>query len=390
MNEAETRAEHSDPALRSAPMALSRASRRKQIPATGFNCPSVMAVSMIHRTPNHRALVVACALFGWMPIALAGDWRHDLLEASGIGTGREDIQAALAARQRPDAGFEKAYTALASESFREREHAQAEFLAGGSAALDWLKSRETAEDPEVRIRSHRIVQALTASPPAMRESLLLHAMRSLLDDDAATGGVFYEWFGTPAANCRNGYRQMRFEGPEGRLSEVADGRLILPGDRPGELDQRLVLDSKQWPGRERFPDHLTVRVLLAGGEGGGGTWHLAVTIGKVKTLFHPGFQGGGFRHEEVGTHKTITPHTGMGFTPEVDELIDMTLTLDRVAAARFSLKTRIRRRDAPPFENETLIDEALFGGLTSIGLERSGRNGGDARFEHFSITIRER
>lgn len=346
---------------------------------------------------NTRACRQSLAVIWWLLASAlvradGGDWRQDLLESSGIASDPASIESALAARQQPDAGFKAAYARLGSDSFRVREQAHAEFLAGGTAALDWLARKPVPSDPEVRHRHQHIMRALAASPPAMRESLLLHAMRSLLDENTrkpGAGGIFYEWFGVPAADCIQGYRLMRYQGPpDGGLSEVRDGRLILRGGRPGDLDQRLILHTADWPGIPDLPGHLTLRVLLGGTSGGRGAWHIAVSIGDVKTLFHPEFQGGGFRHEQAGTRAPITQNTDMGFTPGADQVFDMTLHLDRATPTHFSLKTTILAQDGSLFENEALIAEEHFGGLKSIALERSGRTGGDAFFEQVSLTLR--
>lgn len=319
------------------------------------------------------------------------DWRHDLLESSGIASDHASIRAAIIARKQPGAGFETAYANLGSESYRIREEAQAEFLAGGTNAHDWLAGQPVPEDPEVRHRRHIIMRTLASSPHTMREGMLFHAKRTLLDEKKrapGSGGVFYEWFGSPAADCKKGYRLMRYDGPEnGELAQVKDGRLILRGDRPGQADQRLILQSSDWPGTPTLPEHLTVRTLLGGTAGGGGTWHVAVSIGDVKTLFHPGYQGGGFRHETVGTHDRISQNTDMGFTPGAEQMFDMTLELDRAGPDRYSLKTVVLGNDGQRFEDKTLIEKARFGRIESIAVERSGRSGGNALFEQLSITL---
>jgi len=335
------------------------------------------------------------ATFAWLLVTIvvadAGDWRHDLLASSGIGTEPAAIREALKVRTEPSEAFQTAFTNLGSESFRVREQAQAQFLAGGQAALDWLALHPVPADPEVRHRRRQILDTLSASPPAMRESLVLHAMHSLLDENArapGAGRIFYEWFGTPAADCRQGYRLMRYQGPaDAGLAEVRDGRLILSGVRNGDLDQRLILHAADWPGTPNLPRHLTLRAVLGGTDGGIGTWHIAVSIGNVKTLFHPGFRGGGFRHEEIGTRAFITKNTDMGFTPPTDQPLDLTLQLSRDSPRSFALKTLILTRDGKRFENTALIAEERFGELNSIGLERSGREGGNAFFEQFSITL---
>ncbi len=346
---------------------------------------------------SHRgllALVAVSSLFTAASVqADEGDWRHDLLEASGIASDPASIRAAMEDREPPGDGLRNAYVMLGSESFQEREQAHAEILAGGPAALDWLAQQPVPDDPEVRKRRIQIMRELSSSSPEMRQNMLSHAMRSLLDEETRMpggGGVFYEWFGTPAEDCRHGYRLMRYVGPVGgNRPHVRGGRFIVPGQRPGLADQRLILRTADWPGTERLPEHLTLRVILGGTEGGSGGWHVGVSIGDVKTLFHPGFRNGAFRHEHAETHDKITQNTDMGFTPDEGRLYRMELRLDRADPERFSLRTIITCDEGSRFEDTTLIAEEHFGEFDSIALERSGRTGGDAIFEQLALMLRE-
>ncbi len=86
------------------------------------------------------------------------------------------------------------------------------------------------------------------------------------------------------------------------------------------------------PGSDRqpeFPDRFSVRARLAAEGNNNFGWHLGISIGKVKTLFHPGVDGGAFRIETIPEHLAIVNNQEMGFTPQTDTMHDMTIEFQR-------------------------------------------------------------
>src|SRR5262249_59440646 len=79
--------------------------------------------------------------------------------------------------------------------------------------------------------------------------------------------------------------------------------------------QRLVLPASRVTGKASWPDSLEVTARLGGTAKGNGAWHVGVSIGRVKILFHPDYEGGAFRAETVDAHEEFFGNQDVGFTP---------------------------------------------------------------------------
>ena len=257
--------------------------------------------------------------------------------------------------------------------------------------LDFLDSKGPVEDPEVRVRVAEIRKTVSSGVKTRVGPILRHAAKSLLEkpEDAATGGMFYEWFGTDKANCFDGYRSLAHEGAKNFKPFVKKGRLNIPGDQVDEEDQRLSLNLADWPGGKEMPKRYVVSCLMGGDGGGAGTWHVAIGIGKVKALFHPGYDGGAFRFEQVSTLEKYSNNQDMGFTPEAGKLYRMDVTVARFPAERVGLKVIITSSEGKTFETTIQVDGDEIGPLDRISLERSGRRGGNALFDDLRVKIIE-
>src|SRR5262245_26385482 len=111
------------------------------------------------------------------------------------------------------------------------------------------------------------------------------------------GGFEVTFTGTKDAS--GGYGPLAYEAMRpGWKAEVRDGRLRLRGDHD-EGNQRMVVTSQKALGKAQWPDALDVMARLGGGGEFGGAWHVGVSVGRVKVLFHPAFDGGAFRVEDV-------------------------------------------------------------------------------------------
>ncbi|BCX47608.1 hypothetical protein HAHE_15160 [Haloferula helveola] len=325
-------------------------------------------------------------LLATAPAAL-GDWRLDLLREEGIGTGNESLEKALAGSRIETPALEKHYRQLGSESFPDRVRAQQAFLSAGPDALDWLRKQPADESPEVRFRVQEIENQLRFPAIGSRDRMIRHAAASLLEapESPATGGIFYEWFGQSQEDLGKPYRSFQFEVPEGMTGEVARGELRFSGERDGDDDQRLILRSAEWPGMERFPDQFSISAKIGGTEGGAAAWHVGITIGKVRALYHPGYAGGGFRFEQIGTTRELTRNQGMGFTPSTDELQRMLVKVRRLGDGDAELSVTIDQPDCQAFESTVRAPAEMIGPIDEVSLDRSGRTGGDARFDDFTI-----
>lgn len=320
------------------------------------------------------------------------DWRIDLLEARGIGTTGPALRKAASGTDFDTDALEAAYHQLGSERYPEREEAQKKILAMGPEALVWLREQPVSPHPEIRHRLAEIRSALEFSSGDRLERMVVHAARSLLDEigkpaDPATGGVFHEWFGLDAGPLGESYRRFQCVAPEGMKGRVENGSVVFEGKRPGDDDQRLMLHAPDWPGGDEFPADFTVSTRLGGTPGGSGAWHLGVSIGRVRALYHPGYPGGGFRFEQVGTADDLTRNASMGFTPSTDEPQWMTVQVHRLENGSVHLTVSVRQQGSAPFKTTIKAAAEMIGPIDRISLDRSGRVGGDARFSELTIEL---
>ncbi len=322
----------------------------------------------------------------------AGDWRGDLLEAEGFRTDGAGLREAMAGARLDAAKLAAAYQGLGSESFPERERAEATILSVGPDALAWLGKQPVSPQPEVRMRVKTIRRNLELASGDRRGRMLRHAAGSLLEElggapDPSTGGIFYEWFGEPARKIAPRYRTFHYTAPAGMTSRIEDRMLRHEGDRPGDDDQRLLLKAADWPGRPVFPDRFSVTTTLGGSAGGEGVWHLGVSVGGVRALYHPGYAGGAFRFEQVEGNIPTAPNRSMGFTPSTDKMQRMRVEVQRRTGGRVRLAVVIQEDGGEPFETSSEFDRDTIGPLDAISLDRSGRRGGDARFADLVVEL---
>lgn len=105
---------------------------------------------------------------------------------------------------------------------------------------------------------------------------------------------------------------------------MSQGVLRLYGNHD-EGDQRLYATSASLLGLPAFPSAVRVKTTLGGEAAGEGTWHVGVSVGNVRVLFHPGMNDGAFRVERVDNHQFLTQNESMPFTPGSGLLHRMTI-----------------------------------------------------------------
>ena len=278
-------------------------------------------------------------------------------------------------------------------------------------AIDTLVRLLTDRDSDVRI------QAMT---------LYLHATGQQLDDDAfpklalwrqdwmrrrdtfplqvplgderldATPNrtMFFETFDNEVSGIDDRYGAFQFENTlkEGGASVARNllrisGRFQVPG---ADGDQRLFLTAPTVLGRRDFPNEFRIRTRMGGSQGNPGTWHVGVSIGNLRILFHPGLKGGAFRAERIDTRQTLMLNTDLGFTPRTGVTHDVQI---KVRAAKghavyFTVVVTDGTNPKNRFERTFLASQSAVGRVNRIGLERSGRTGGTAYFGRVMVMFR--
>jgi len=212
-----------------------------------------------------------------------------------------------------------------------------------------------------------------------------------LDLQRRAGGIL-ETFQTDAADVNGGYNEFQFASTKPSKAVVKDGKLIIDGNHP-ECDQSLFITSENLIGDSRLPDTFTVRAKLGGTASGIGAYHVGISIGDLKILFHPGSNQGAFRIEDRLKHRRHTPNVNMGFTPAANQVHEMEIRVSknqrkgkRPAGRDFQLDIQIKDHDSDKIR--TLVyffSEEDFGKFNRVGLERSGRTGGDGIFSEFEF-----
>lgn len=328
-----------------------------------------------------------------MPGEVEGDWRDELLQREGIGLSKTALEEALKKGAKPSPDLEKIFERLSADKFSEREKAQEELLKGGEVALKWLRQHGPSPDPEAQRRVEGIKRLLGSLHRKEREIAVEHAMKSLLAEGderrADTGGLYFEWFGEDQAKLGKEYRQFAFENSAKRAGKVMDGQLVFSGMNGQDGDQRLVLRSEKWPGAETFGEAFQVSVKLRGESQGSGAWHLGITIGKVRALYHPGLKGGSFRFERIDNHAYLGRPGNVGFTPGEETPQWMTVRVQRLPDEKVQLEVTLEEdgKKGGRFETLVIVDADQVGELNSVSLDRSGRTGGSAYFGNFTVKL---
>lgn len=324
------------------------------------------------------------------------DWRVELLGEEGIGSSVEELQKSLTAVPKVTNELDDAFKMLASQDFDEREGGRKKLMIGGEDALKWLLEMEPSEDPELRRRVLNLIEELELVFRKDREVAVKHAVNSLLAEglegrvkSANTGGMFFEWFGKGDEELRENYRQFRFENSSKRPGKVEGTRLIFAGKAGQDGDQRLVLKSKTWPGEIEFGDRFRVSVILGGEDISSGAWHMGITIGRIRTLFHPGMQGGSFRFERIDNRKHLSGTKGVGFEPLGDSRQRMSIDVTKMLDGDVRLDVLLEKlgEGGRTFQSSITVDAEDIGDLSEVSLDRSGRSGGKAYFRDFMISL---
>ena len=334
------------------------------------------------------------AVTGMAAEDVAVDWRLELLSRERVSPETPALQEMEKQFTPSEEALKNALGRLGAEDFHTREQAQHEILRMGKDTLPWLRRQPRFEDPEVCVRLGQIERTLGADGRWTKEDLLREAVTSLLNERLGRkagkpgGSLFLETFDQDAVSLGEGYRRFRFEAGKGMTGGVAAGILRMAGNHPDDGDQRLLLDAERVTGRETFPDSFQIEARLGGDPGGEGAYHVGVSVGNVRVLFHPGYPTGGFRIERVDDHKPIISNSAMGFDPPVGKLLRMHLEVRRRPGGDVEIQAVISNGGAV-FRKSAVLAAEVIGKLDHIGLERSGRNGGDGLFDDWVVHIGE-
>ena len=205
-------------------------------------------------------------------------------------------------------------------------------------------------------------------------------------DLSAGRNTLDEAFARDQKSLAEGYGRFLYEATNRGPAKAADGKLRIDGNNP-EGDQRLYITSQRMIGRDRWPGGLEVRAKMGGELGNNFGWHLGLSVGRVKVLFHPGLRGGGFRAETTDGHRNLFANENMSFEPVNGVMHEMILRVTKTKAGADFDVTVNGGNGGAPHQKKFSADREQLGDYDRIGLERSGRTGGAALFDSISIRL---
>ncbi len=272
------------------------------------------------------------------------------------------------------------------------------------AALSVLKGLVASKNQDILWKADSLLQALTGHrADIVEDRTLAQSWNVWLDKHAdslelktplgkarlsnmAGGNLYQERFSLDVKSVRQGYGRFLYEGPQGLGGSVRDNVLRLDGSNV-EADQRLVLESSRLTGHATWPRKFEIRARMGGDSAGSGGYHVGISIGHVKILFHPSYSGGGFRVEDVKSHKYYVTNQTMPFRPTGGALCPISIKVERTEkGAKFDIKIEPPKgAGGKPFSIQYTATNQQLGKFDRIGLERSGRKGGDALFDSFEL-----
>lgn len=313
----------------------------------------------------------------------------ELLADEKIPSDTASLKALSLNYQISEEHLQRAVLQLGADQFAKRQQAQADILLMGREVLPMIKKLPVTGGPEVCLRLADIVKILETNDRCSKDQLLRVAVIGLLHERENPGvmhnsrRMYVEMFQKPTDSLLQGYRGMSFVS-QGLDGKVSDGLLRMTGNKhDGDKDHRLLFDAKSITGAEKFPDRFRIDVKLGGDAGGEGSYHIGVSVGNVRALFHPGFATGAFRFQRVDDKKPITPNQGMGFTPS-NKLMQMSLEVAMLEGGMVKLDVTVKN-EKKVFRTSWKVAVDVIGKLDHISLDRSGQTGGDANFDDLLI-----
>lgn len=339
-----------------------------------------------------RTLLIAGALLAVASAQEVTDWRLELLKECGVSAETEALEKFHKGLNHPQEDLDEKIRLLGSDEFKLREQAQKDIILMGKNVLPLLRPMLSTDDPELLTRLRTITAKLEGGGRWEKDDLLRHAVSSLLEErkkpDAAKpdAKLFVEFFNKDAASVSEGYQRLKFITEVETGGAVEEGMARLKGNHNGDGDQQLLLHAKDLTGNEEFPDSFRIESKIGGGAEGSGSYHVGISVGNVRALFHPGYFNGAFRIEQVSNNVPILANTNMGFTPPPGKLLLMSMDVKRKPDKDVEISVIITS-GKQSFRTSQTIKAEKIGKLDRIGLDRSGRNGGDAIFDDFILDL---
>jgi hypothetical protein len=319
------------------------------------------------------------------------DWRLELLAEVSLTTDTQTLERIVKSFAYSQEDFARAVASLAAPKLSSRRQAQEAIRRMGPASLPHIKQASLNADAETQMRLVAVAASFDQEDRCHGRALLLEAVTGLLYErrhpgkEHASRRVYRELFAQSAASLAGGYRGMKIDDTYKTDGVVTDGMLLFRSTKGEEdTDHRLLLHAKDCTGKEEFPKVLRFQVKIGGGVGRDGRYHVGLSLGKVRALYHPGYSGGAFRFQNVATAKQFTTNQAMGFTPAAGRLQTMRCRVERLDDGNVKWDVWITDGDKT-FEKSHIFSAEEFGQVDVLGLDRSGHTGGAAMFDELLV-----
>jgi hypothetical protein len=315
------------------------------------------------------------------------DWRIDFLSSQKLSTDTDSLKKLLTSYHFSPENFAQSLKQLHSEQVAIRKQAQSAITLMGVGVIPEIKRIYDQEAPEAQLRLGQIIDALENKSFTNKDMLIQTAVSGLLYERENPGKqhfsrkIYCQWFDQSVQDLSSGYGKLRFFGADPSESEVLNGvlRLAHKGNQD-EQDQRLLLHAKDLTDKKEWPQSFQLEVKVGGGADGSGTYHVGVSIGNIRALYHPGYRGGAFRLQQVSDEKVIIPNQEMGFDPSTTKLQIMKIKVSHMNTDTVELNISIIDGENS-YRTAHVLKKSEIGKIETIGLDRSGRAGGDALFD---------
>jgi hypothetical protein len=319
------------------------------------------------------------------------DWRLELLTEVSLTSDTPSLEKIVKSFAFSQEDFTGAVALLGDPKLSVRRQAQEAILRMGPASLPHIKEASRNADAETQMRLSEIATSFDNEERCHGRSLLFEAVTGLLYERANPGKehasrrVYREIFSQATESLATGYRGMKMDASLKTEGVVKDGILRFRSANGNiDTDHRLLLTAKSCTGKPEFPKVLRFQVKIGGEGEREGSYHVGVSLGKVRALYHPGYAGGGFRFQNVGAENMLTTNQSMGFTPSVKRLQTMRCRVEKQDDGKVKWDVWITDGEKT-FQKSHVFSAQEIGSFDVLGLDRSGFPGGAAMFDDLLV-----
>lgn len=210
---------------------------------------------------------------------------------------------------------------------------------------------------------------------------------SVLDNDSDSDGhpLSIGSFSQPVNGTvqqLDGYGMLSYRGDRTSISNNA-----LQLDAIGSETELVYFDPAQTVGIVTLPDSFTITSGITGDFTTPGSRSVALVVGPINFLFHPGHSGGAFRVENPTENRTYVSNQNVGFTPASEVLHTLRVDVQKVGTDfQFDVTLTDGANSANVFTHQVTISESEVGLLDRFGYaSRGSSSSGTGTFDDLRL-----